>query len=143
LEDRRAAAAFGLAAGLFLLPFVTVVPGPSEGAFDCPDPSEVESVDGATSVVACGRPAGAPLRGPARLLFGLRLDPNTARARSLEALPGIGPARAAAIASARCDRPFASVADLERVDGIGPKTRAAIAPWLEVASPRVARCEVQ
>jgi hypothetical protein len=60
------------------------------------------------------------LRGPARRLFALRIDPNRADAATLEVLPGIGPARAAAIVRARSVRPFSSVEELTRVDGIGP-----------------------
>lgn len=75
---------------------------------------------------------GPPLRGPARLLFGLRLDPNRASAESLEVLPGIGPARAAAIVAERRRAPFREVGDLRRVRGIGPLTLERIAPWLEV-----------
>lgn len=73
---------------------------------------------------------GPLLRGPARLLFGLGVDPNRADPRTLEALPGIGPARAAAIVAERERRPFAHAADLERVAGIGPATRRRVAPWL-------------
>ena len=41
----------------------------------------------------CRREAGGPeLRGPARLLFGQRFDPNRADATTLQTLPGIGPA---------------------------------------------------
>jgi competence protein ComEA len=83
---------------------------------------------------------GPGLRGPARLLFGLRLDANRAEPASLEALPGVGPARAAAIVAERCRRPFASPADLERVRGIGPHTRAGLEAWLAVEPGRPARC---
>lgn len=48
------------------------------------------------------------------------VDVNTASAAELEALPGIGAAKAAAIVEERQLRPFASVEDLERVRGIGP-----------------------
>jgi Holliday junction resolvasome RuvABC DNA-binding subunit len=82
--------------------------------------------------VRCDGRAGDALRGPARLLFGLAIDPNRADARTLEVLPGIGPARAAAIVAERERRPFADVVDLERVAGIGPKTRGRLAPWLEL-----------
>jgi competence protein ComEA len=82
------------------------------------------------AAVVCEAGRGPELRGAARLLFGLGLDPNRAEPASLEALPGIGPARAAAIVEERCRRPFAAPAELERVRGIGPRTRAGLEPWL-------------
>ena len=49
------------------------------------------------------------------------VDLNTATADDLEALPGVGPATAAAIVDDRTrNGPFASVDDLDRVSGIGP-----------------------
>lgn len=72
----------------------------------------------------------AAVNEPTSLLFGYPLDINRARASSLEVLPGIGPARAAAIVAERCEMPFASVAALERVHGIGPRTRARLEAWL-------------
>jgi len=55
------------------------------------------------------------------------VDVNRATAVELEALPGVGPATAAAIVTER-DRngPFVSFADLERVPGIGPAKLAAL-----------------
>lgn len=83
-----------------------------------------------------GRPDGglvqAPLEGMARLLDGGRVDPNDASLRLLESLPGIGPARAAAIDEARRRAPFRCLRDLEGVPGIGPKTRAKLEAWLAV-----------
>jgi competence protein ComEA len=61
----------------------------------------------------------------------LRIDPNTAPAPALAALPEIGPTRASAILRAREDAPFASGLDLERrVKGIGPATLRKIEPYL-------------
>ncbi|MEN8162084.1 MAG: helix-hairpin-helix domain-containing protein [Myxococcota bacterium] len=73
--------------------------------------------------------ARPPAAGAARLLFGLRLDPNREPAAALEALPGIGPARARAIVAGR---PYCRVAELTRVPGIGPVTLSRIADRLEV-----------
>jgi competence protein ComEA len=51
-----------------------------------------------------------------------RVDINTASVSELTALPGIGPAKAAAIVEERERKPFASVDDLTRVSGIGERT---------------------
>jgi len=95
----------------------------------CPEPGEREARAGHTSVVSCG--AAEPLRGPVRLLYGLRLDVNRADAASLTALPGIGPVRAQALVAARAQGAFCSAEDLERVRGIGPVTAARLAPHLD------------
>lgn len=106
------------------------LPRPAPQLAPCPQPGERVGRAGHTLSVGCE--GGAPLRGPARRLFGLPLDPNREDAASLETLPGIGPVRAAAIVRERLRRPFASVAELTRVPGIGPITLARIAPWLAV-----------
>jgi competence protein ComEA len=94
----------------------------------CRAPRELAADSGHTSAVACaGAAAARPLRGPARLLFGMQLDLNREDARALEALPGIGAARAGAIVRERERRPFRGLDDLERVRGIGPATRRALA----------------
>lgn len=94
----------------------------------CAAPSEREARGGHTLRVDCaGR--GGPLRGPASVLFGGGLDPNRDDARALEAVPGIGPARAAAIVAGRGEGPYRELADLGRVHGIGPVTLRRSAPW--------------
>ena len=50
------------------------------------------------------------------------IDPNTADAKTLQQLNGIGPATAAKIIEARAERPFETSQDLLRVSGIGPAT---------------------
>jgi len=73
---------------------------------------------------------GAPaLPCPEGLLCGRPVDVNRVAPELLEALPGIGPVRARAIAAAR---PFARVEDLRRVPGIGPATLAALRGSVEV-----------
>ncbi len=134
-EEAVATAGLALAAGLVLL--AAWPDGPAPPA--CERPARLVEGSAAGPAVSC-RGRGLPLLGPERLLFDLRLDANRADPRALEALPGIGPARAAAIVAERCRRPFASLAELERVPGIGPRTRAGLQTWLEVADPTQARC---
>jgi DNA uptake protein ComE-like DNA-binding protein len=81
---------------------------------------------GALAAVSCTR-SGAPLEGAARLAFQLPLDVNREGVRALEALPGIGAGRAAAIVAARNAAPFCDVRELERVPGIGRTTLARLA----------------
>ena len=105
---------------------------------DCEFPFEraADTRTGFTTEVGCGGAAAssASIRGPARLLFGLRLDVNRATREALLALPAIGPARADAIVRARADRRFDSLADLVRVPGIGPKTSEGLRGWAAVTS---------
>jgi competence protein ComEA len=53
---------------------------------------------------------------------GTRLDINQASVAELTELPGIGPAKAAAIVAERQHRPFTSIEDLTRVSGVGERT---------------------
>ena len=71
------------------------------------------------------------LTGRLALLLGRPIRLNQARAEDLMALPGVGPARAAAIVSYRdVVGDYASVATLGRVPGLGPVTVARLAPML-------------
>lgn len=65
--------------------------------------------------------------GPSSTTDGGPIDINTADARQLESLPGVGPATSAAIIEFR-DRagPFLSVEDLLEVPGIGPAKLASL-----------------
>jgi hypothetical protein len=101
----------------------------------CVPSAERSATDGRTTEVACDgdrEASRAWIRGPARLLFGLKLDVNRADPISLQSLPGIGPSRADAIVRARCERPFERLDDLQRVHGIGPKTVWALAGEADV-----------
>ena len=127
--SRRARAALAIAALLFAIPLARDAPPPAA----CPAPSERRAEAGHSVELACASAAaGRPVRGPARRLVGLPIDPNRADAATLESLPGIGPARAQAILGARERRPFRRVADLERVPGIGPRTLAGLAGWIGI-----------
>lgn len=58
---------------------------------------------------------------------------NTADAALLDTLPGIGPAKAAAIIDYRTQHgPFVRTEDIQDVSGIGPSTYADIAPLITV-----------
>ncbi len=119
-ESRASAAALAVGAALLAVG----LPAPRALAPACDSPREIASLAGHSTRVACAEPGrgGRPLRGPARRLFGLPIDPNRADALTLEVLSGIGPARAAALVKARAERPFESVEALLRVPGIGPVT---------------------
>jgi competence protein ComEA len=69
-----------------------------------------------------------------------RLDPNVATAEELNALPGLGPAKAKAIVADReANGPFGSVDDLDRVKGVGPTLLAKLKEHLEVRAQAPAR----
>jgi len=100
--------------------FALALPRGPEIVAPCSEPTEHRGEAGHTLEVVCE--GGAPLRGPARLLYGLPLDLNRADARGFETLPGVGPVRAAAIVAERAQGRFESERDLLRVRGIGPRT---------------------
>jgi hypothetical protein len=128
-EGRRAWAAWLLAAAL-VVPAARPAP---RGAAACEHPREAAARAGHSVAARCGEPAaGRPLRGPARRLFGLPIDPNRADAPTLETLPGIGPRGAEAILRERARAPFATPQDLARVHGIGPRTVAGLAGLVAV-----------
>ena len=72
-----------------------------------------------------------PSRFEAVALAPLRVDPNSAPASVLAALPGLGPVLSGRIVEARGAGPFRSADDLDRrVKGIGPVKSAALKPFL-------------
>lgn len=101
----------------------------------CRQPAVLASDAWGAARVGCDGPPSAPSThaGLGGLLLGRPIDPNRASAAVLEALPGIGPARAQAILSERERAPFESLAALERASGIGPKLRRRLEPWMHVA----------
>ena len=130
-EDHRAArAALCASAVLLWIALPERAPLPTL----CPVPVERVSQDGWTLKAGCApEPGELPrVRGPARSLFGLPLDPNHASPAALETLPGIGPSRAAAIVRSRSGAPFCRLSDLDRVRGIGPRTLEKLSGLLEV-----------
>jgi len=88
---------------------VTVGAAPSASALAAPAPAAKKEPAPAAAPAASAKPsAKAASSGP--------VDLNTADEKSLEGLPGVGPATAKAIIAAR---PFKSVDDLKKVKGIG------------------------
>jgi hypothetical protein len=76
-------------------------------------------------------PPPPPPRHAAPLVLSGPVDPNTCPRDSLLLLPGVGPALADRILTARAQGvQFATPADLRAVKGIGPKLSARLAPWL-------------
>ena len=74
--------------------------------------------------------------GPAEPSGSEPLDLNLADASALDALPGVGPARARAIVAYRqANGPFHAVQELSRVPGIGPAALARLQGRVQVGSP--------
>lgn len=80
-------------------------------------------------------PASAPSASFSALDSPARLNPNTASAKELELLPGIGPKRAAAIVKHREEHgPFRSAQDLAAIKGLSPALAERLAPLLSFGS---------
>ena len=68
----------------------------------------------------------------------LVIDPNTAPASVLEALPHLGPSLVNRLIAEREVRPFESMEDLRRrVRGLGPATMGRLGPYLRIERPSV------
>jgi len=123
VADRESRGPFGSAAGL------DRVPGIGPGMLAAIGPHLAFS--GGPGVPASGQSA-RPVTGPGGGLLAApvsagpdRLNLNSASVSELDGLPGIGPARAAAILQEREARgPFSSVEELARVPGLGPSAIA-------------------
>ena len=73
---------------------------------------------------------------PDSLLEGEVIDLNTAAPEDLERLPGIGPAKAEAIAAYRAEHGlFQSVDQLTEVSGIGEATLETLRPYITASAP--------
>jgi competence protein ComEA len=104
----------------------TLIYIPHLGQTDLPDP-----VDGGG--VGSGVDATGDGSGPTSGQPSAPVDLNTATAEQLDALPGVGPATAAAIIAYRRQHgPFHQVDDLAQVAGIGPAKLAQIRPHARV-----------
>jgi competence protein ComEA len=115
--------------------YLAALPTSPPPLLPCPWPYELAAREAHSVEVGCApAPSGPPVRGPARRLFALPIDPNRADRTTLETLPGIGPARAEAILDEREKQSFPSVESLRRVPGIGPVTLRRIAPLLAVGA---------
>lgn len=78
---------------------------------------------------------GTGLQRTCRVVPVLVIDPNTAPAFVLEALPHVGPSLVKQLIEQREIRPFGSTEDLRRrVRGLGPVTLARLAPHLRIAA---------
>jgi DNA uptake protein ComE-like DNA-binding protein len=84
-----------------------------------------------------------PAQGPAADELADRIDPNSASAAELAAIPGLGEGRAGGIVKYReifladhpGEIPFARPQDLERVPGIGAAISESIEPYLMFPKP--------
>ena len=76
--------------------------------------------------------AGRKSVGSGKPLPNGRININSAPARELERIPGIGPAMSERIIARRRQRPFTSIEDLLDVKGIGQKTLEKIRPFVSV-----------
>lgn len=89
-----------------------------------------------TITAACGAIGLCATSSPAPQATQLRalvVDPNTAPAAVLVALPRLGPALVSRIVEARNAEPFYTLEDLDRrVPGIGPSTMTALRPFLHI-----------
>ena len=98
------------------------------------------------SMVAAGLLCGLSLGGAAGTLLvpGIaqatpeqRIDLNAASADDLASLPGIGPAKAAAIVEYRAKQPFATTEELMQVQGIGAKLYEQLRDHVTVGAAKV------
>jgi competence protein ComEA len=138
LADREAQGSFGSLAGLDRVagigPGLLKVIAP-HAAFSGPagDPDRVAPLPSANTSL-CAAPTSQEPNCPSARLPPAPLNLNKASLTDLDALPGLGPARAAAILRYRQQHgSFASVDELGRVPGLGPAGVAKLREY--VAAP--------
>jgi competence protein ComEA len=88
-----------------------------------------------SSVTSCSAVPDAPgaVSGPVRPAPAKAINLNTATVQQLDALPGVGPATAAAIVAWRAAKgKFSSVDQLAEIDGIGPSRLKKLRPLVRV-----------
>ena len=133
--DGRTCLSAGVVAAAFALGGLVPPRAATQREARCPEDALVELRDRATrpslprlvcpdeadSLRTSRRYEAGPPSGPRELLLGRPMDVDRAGAADLEALPGVGPALAAAIVADREARgPFGSARALDRVRGVGP-----------------------
>lgn len=111
--------------GFFLRYFVA--PALALSVFAAPASASASSINSASAQAPVALFSAVELHG--------QLNINTATAKQLELLPGIGPATAEKILAYRAKYPFKETLHLLRVKGIGRKTFAKIKPFLTVQGP--------
>jgi competence ComEA-like helix-hairpin-helix protein len=128
----------------FILALVLAIfAGVLVGSFRSNQPDETVGISSDVKELPAGELLQASLaaaespRGSVTLGSGGQIDLNAATEAELDALPGIGPAKAAAILGHRDELGgFAAVEELLTVPGIGEATLERLAPYVVVESPR-------
>jgi competence ComEA-like helix-hairpin-helix protein len=128
VADREARGPFGGLAGLDRVPGI----GPGLLAVIGPHLAFSSSSYAAPPLPITSNQPGAPAEPPGAAV----VDLNTADFSMLDALPGVGPARARAIIGYReANGPFHAVQELARVPGIGPAALARLQSRVRVGAP--------
>ncbi|MEC8422148.1 MAG: ComEA family DNA-binding protein, partial [Myxococcota bacterium] len=104
---------------------------------EAPPAARDDSLGPRVAKVPAPRPPAAFEGTPAHSSGGPIVDLNTATIADLDALPGIGPAKARTIVNWRDQHgPFTSVDQLDEVPGIGPATIAGLRTRVSIGSER-------